>query len=139
MKVPDTRYCSRNKIQLGSKFTPASRASVHTQRRRDVGGSETKERDAGEGGSKKVLFDTLPDILNNTTAAEYAAPRYIASLAALSYRCLRIIARPLLERFNGPLRASFSIQRFHGPSECRFFFFPRGHKSSIIRSAVTEK
>lgn len=36
--------------------------------------------DARDGGSKKVLFDTLADILNNTTAAEYAAPRYIARL-----------------------------------------------------------
>lgn len=79
--------CEIKSTQNEAKFTPTSRASAQ---------KKWKQREAGhrERGSEKALFDTraLPraNILNNTTAAEYAAPiRAPGSLPP--FVCLQII------------------------------------------------
>lgn len=87
--------CEIKSTQNEAKFTPTSRASAQMRLNSEKHWKKWKQREAGhtERGSKKALFDTraLPraDILNNTTAAEYAAP--IRAPGSSFFRCLQII------------------------------------------------
>lgn len=94
-KIAGTRYCLRNKIHLGRRFTLTScaRAHVYTQLngREILRVKKTKVKRGKEEVKKRYVFDTLVNILSNATAAGYAAP-----IRVVLWFFFRIVARTLL-------------------------------------------
>lgn len=98
LEIPDTWHCVYEIKSTGTVEIYSGVACEHTH----VSGRRWKWEDKGEAGKrgyKKALLDTLADILNNATAAEYAGTDTLWH--SFIYCCSQIIT--LVQPPRGPV------------------------------------